>query len=219
MSVGSRIAKARNAKGLSQGALGRLVNVGQTTIQGWEADRNEPDLDKLQLMAEHLDKSAAWLAFGDAFMNALSSELGGISSAYLRVPFNDIGAGAGGPRLAGEADDGQTILLPESLVTHQLRAAPDHLVAFPVHGQSMSPLLPDGTVVVADMRKRQIGGGGLFGIDDGDGLVVKWVEKIRDSDPPKLRFVSENKSISPYERLAEEAGIIGLIVWRMGRVE
>lgn len=218
MSLGERIAKARNEKGLSQAVLGSMLNVGQTTVQGWEADRNEPGIDKLIDLCGQLNTNPVWVAFGDQVFDDLRREFAPHIAGYLAVPYNNIGAGVGGPRLPDEADPNESILLPEAVVKHEIRALPEHLIAFPVHGQSMSPSLPDGTVVVADMRKKTIGGGGLFGINDGDGFIVKWVEKVRGSDPPLLRFISENKNISPYERMAEEAGIVGLIVWSMGRV-
>lgn len=137
---------------------------------------------------------------------------------YVPVKYLEVGAGAGGPRKLGESEENQEILIPEAVVRGQLAALPAHLIAFPVVGHSMLPLLHDGSVVVVDTRKTVLGGGGLFGFDEGDGAQVKWLERVSSSDPPKVRIISENKRFEPQERLASELTIIGMIVWSMGRI-
>ena len=45
------------------------------------------------------------------------------------------------------------------------------------------------------------------------GLVAKRLEHIRNSDPPAVRVISDNKFYPAYERTAEEIRIIGRIRW------
>ena len=63
--VGERIAKARRAKGLSQAALGRKVNVAQTTVSSWEVGRTEPARDEVARVAAELDVPLADLELGE----------------------------------------------------------------------------------------------------------------------------------------------------------
>lgn len=59
--LGQRIKKLRDGKGLSQGELGKLVNVGNTTISQWENDKRIPDLATLDKLANVLKTSSDYL--------------------------------------------------------------------------------------------------------------------------------------------------------------
>lgn len=52
---------------------------------------------------------------------------------------------------------------------------------------------------------------GILVLDDGMGLVAKRLEHLSNSDPPAVRFISDNHFYAPYERSAEEIRIIGRI--------
>ena len=45
------------------------------------------------------------------------------------------------------------------------------------------------------------------------GLVAKRLEHIPNSDPPRVRIISDNPIYSPYEAVADEINIIGRIRW------
>jgi hypothetical protein len=45
------------------------------------------------------------------------------------------------------------------------------------------------------------------------GLLAKRLEHIPNSDPPRVKIVSDNDRYAPCERLAEEMAIMGRIRW------
>ena len=51
---------------------------------------------------------------------------------------------------------------------------------------------------------------------DGNGPVVKRVEAV-GGEPPRLRLISANADYPPYTCLAEEAHIVGKVVWKISR--
>jgi transcriptional regulator with XRE-family HTH domain len=51
MAVGSRIRKAREARGLTQGKLAEAINQAQTTISSWERGRTEPTREDVARVA------------------------------------------------------------------------------------------------------------------------------------------------------------------------
>ena len=53
---------------------------------------------------------------------------------------------------------------------------------------------------------------------NGSGLVVKRVEILPHTEPPRLRLVSANPAYAPYTRLADEAHIVGTVLWVLGKV-
>ena len=44
-------------------------------------------------------------------------------------------------------------------------------------------------------------------------LVAKRLDHIPNTDPPRVRIISDNPLYSPYEGTAEEVNIIGRIRW------
>ncbi len=86
-----------------------------------------------------------------------------------------------------------------------------------VEGDSMTPTLIDGDIVLVDTGRRPPSPPGIFVLHDDEGndsgLVAKRLEHILNSDPPRVKIVSDNDSYAPYERLIEEMNIIGHIRW------
>lgn len=61
MSFGSILKCLRNEKGINQTELGRLINVGKTTISGYENDSSFPDKETLKKIADYFDVSIDYL--------------------------------------------------------------------------------------------------------------------------------------------------------------
>ena len=108
--------------------------------------------------------------------------------------------------------------LPEAMLRHEGGADPDNLKILKVRGNSMEPEMREGDRVVVDTARRQPTIGELFVLSDGAGVVVKRVETVRDADPIRLRLLSANPDYAPYTCLAEEARIIGKVLWTIKRV-
>jgi phage repressor protein C with HTH and peptisase S24 domain len=120
------------------------------------------------------------------------------------------GMGGGG---TGEGDGG-TIAFSRSLVETDLRSAPEHLMAVVAEGNSMEPHFYGGDQVLIDRRRTSLAAPGAFCLWDSDGYVIKFLERIQGSDPPKVRIVSSRSDLyPPYERLVEECDIRGRVVW------
>lgn len=118
------------------------------------------------------------------------------------------GMGGGGN---GEGEPGRA-LVPRLLVEERLRAQPGDLLLVDVRGDSMDPDFQHGDQILIDRRDRDPRQPGAFALWDGDGFVVKLVEKM----PAKagwLRIFSANPRYSPYEIHENEARIMGRTVW------
>lgn len=60
-----RIRDAREAKGLTQTALGELIKRKQSTVVEYESGQTEPNTAMFQMLSDALGVSAIWLAFGN----------------------------------------------------------------------------------------------------------------------------------------------------------
>ena len=80
-----------------------------------------------------------------------------------------------------------------------------------VEGDSMLPTLHHGDIVLVDLARRAPTPPGIFVLHDGMGLVAKRLDHIPNSEPPRVRIISDNPLYAPYEGTAEEVNIIGRI--------
>lgn len=120
------------------------------------------------------------------------------------------GMGGGG---TGEGDRG-AIAFSRNLVESILRAQPADLLAIEAEGNSMEPDYLGGDQILIDKRRRSLASPGAFCLWDGDGYVVKYLERVQGSDPQRVRVISRNHDLyPPYERLVEEIDIQGRVVW------
>lgn len=62
--LGGRLSRTRESKGLSIPHVARRVGVKPKTIQEWESDRSEPSVEHLKLVVGVLDVSMVWLLHG-----------------------------------------------------------------------------------------------------------------------------------------------------------
>lgn len=74
MSLGERIRNARDAKGLKQAELAKMIDVkSAAVISNWEKDVNKPDADKIIRLCEVLGISASYLL--DYYENTMNVSL------------------------------------------------------------------------------------------------------------------------------------------------
>ncbi|MDE0382088.1 MAG: LexA family transcriptional regulator [Rhodospirillales bacterium] len=122
------------------------------------------------------------------------------------------GAGALNEEFAGEK---ARWYLPEGMIRHEGDADPGSLRVLRARGDSMEPLISDGDRLLVDLARRTPGTGEMAVLWDGSGLVVKRVEVMPHEEPPRLRLHSANPEYEPYTCLAEEAHIVGKVVWTL----
>ena len=82
----------------------------------------------------------------------------------------------------------------------------------------MEPELREGDRLMVDTVRRVPATGEMFVLWDGTGLVVKRIEHVRDTDPPRLRLKSTNPDYDDYTCDPEEAHIVGKVLWTVRRV-
>ena len=103
--------------------------------------------------------------------------------------------------------------LPEGMIRHEGDADPGSLRVLRARGDSMEPLISDGDRLLVDIARRSPDTGEMAVLWDGSGLVVKRVEVLPHAEPPQLRLHSANPDYEPYSCLAEEAHIVGKVIW------
>ena len=136
------------------------------------------------------------------------------------------GGGEAPPRYIADGNGGLAVAddvcgewtLPDYYLQSELRVAPAQARIVEVQGDSMEPTLRSGERVMVDLADTRPSPPGIFALWDGYGVVVKRIEHILNSDPPRLRIASDNAHHREYELTADEVKIIGRIVWAARRL-
>ena len=103
--------------------------------------------------------------------------------------------------------------LPESMIRHEGDAEPGNLRVLRARGDSMEPLVSDGDRLLVAVTRRAPATGEMAVLWDGTGLVVKRVEVLPNAEPPRLRLISTNPTYELYTCLAQDAHIVGKVLW------
>ena len=126
-----------------------------------------------------------------------------------------VGLGGGG---TFEGDVGE-VSFSRDLIENELRAPADALLAMVAEGNSMEPDFRGGDQILVDTRRKTLAQPGAFCLWDGDGHVIKFLEKVPGSSPAAVRVISLNAIYEPQVRLVEEINLVGRVVWFGRRVQ
>lgn len=212
---GAALAKARKKLGWSQAVLAEKARAFAI-----EADEDFKLSQQLigQFESGITKKVPRWVRYARQAMeaaaegNELAPDLppGDPSTAYLEVDILPTFGGMGGGG-NGEGEVAQA-LLPRALVEDQLRGKPKDFLLIEVRGDSMTPEFLHGDQILIDRRDVNPRQPGPFALFDGDGIVVKLVERI-PGRREWYRVFSANSRYSEYEVQEEDVRILGRPVW------
>jgi hypothetical protein len=148
----------------------------------------------------------------------------GDMNGNLTVDEVDLRAGMGGIGLVDHQNNGGALsdlvvdqwVFPKSLFADRRGINAGSLRIITVRGNSMAPLIEPNSRVLVDTDDRIPTPPGIFVVFDGLGVMVKKVEHVAFSDPPRVKLSSVNPDYEPYERTLEEAHIQGRVIgqWR-----
>ena len=230
---GERIVLARATARLKQKDVADHFGIRPVSVHQWEVGQTQPDPRKITALAGLLGVSVEWLLSGHGEMMKLPhgpddrSGAGGAGrtappESYVAVKMAAVRPGMGGPADAFVEDETQYSYFPAGLIA-ELRARPEDLWVMQVEGQSMSPYLEAGDMVMVDSTRTSPSQPGVFVVWDGFGMVCKWAERVMPSDPPAIRLISQNPMFKPVELTVGEPGeaeayIMGRVVWMSRKV-
>ena len=99
------------------------------------------------------------------------------------------------------------------MLRHEGGSDPANLRILRARGDSMEPLVGEGDRLIVDISHRAPSTGEMAVLWDGLGLVVKRVDAVAGSEPAELLLISANPNYGPDAILAEDAHVVGKVVW------
>ncbi|MEQ1969601.1 helix-turn-helix transcriptional regulator [Xenorhabdus nematophila] len=224
-----RIKQARLAKKITQAELADMLGVTPQSVQQWESS-TEPRKSRLTALASILEADVNWLLFGET-TNPLKKDAGQLppenewttispwdsrtplDSDEVEVPFlKNIEFACGSGRCIDVDYSG--FKLRFSKATLRRVGAPTDgstILCFPAKGDSMEPIIPDGTAIAIDISNKKIIDGKVYAIEQ-DGL--KRLKCLYRRPRGKLLIRSYNRDEYEDEVADEDqVNIIGKMFW------
>jgi phage repressor protein C with HTH and peptisase S24 domain len=155
-------------------------------------------------------------ATGERPLVATSPTRAPTDARTIRIEELDVRASAG----AGLTGENEKVVaewqVPSGVVRGYSTAPATEMRIITVMGDSMEPALLPGQRVLVDTGDRKPSPPGIFVVWDGLGLVIKRVQMVPHSEPPRVKITSDNVKYESYERSLEEAYIQGRVIgqWR-----
>jgi phage repressor protein C with HTH and peptisase S24 domain len=239
--VGQKIREARDNAGLKQPELAAKLGWGQSRISNYERNVREPGLDDLSAIAKVLRIDVADLlpttqyqakppqtySLGEEpvsfSVDANALRAGGFElwdsktplyADEVALPFYmevELSAGAGSE--VQREDNGFKLRFAKSTL-RKSGVQPEHAACVKITGDSMEPVLPDGSTVGIDTNDKNIKDGKMYAIDHDGMLRVKMLYRLPGGG---LRVKSYNSHEYPDETYTPEQAIairvIGKVFW------
>lgn len=146
-------------------------------------------------------------------------ESGGVDwSAYIQVPHYGVQASAGNGSVVHDEDVVDHLVFKRDWVVRSMGLDPQALALIDVRGDSMSPTINDGDLILLDTRPSRQTTEGIYAINLADGLLVK---RLRLRLSGAVEVISDNARYGTEtingEQLAQ-LHVVGRVVWQGRRV-
>lgn len=232
-SVSKRLKFLLTEQGIKQNELARMLSTSPQTVNNW-MKRDSISREAAQQIAEKLGYSLDWLLAGEGRpkknqeSNIPPESQWGTVDAWdkntplpadeVEVPFlKDIEFACGDGRVHSEDHNGFKLRFSKATL-RRVGASTDGsgVLCFPATGDSMEPMIPDGTTVAIDTNNKRIVDGKLYAIgqsDGGDGQ-LKRIKQLYRKPGGKLIIRSYNSDAYPDEEAdIDSVEVIGRLFW------
>lgn len=219
-SIGERIAQARRAKEMTQPQLAKVCGWdSQGRVSNYERDRREPKSNDMRTLASVLGVSESWLWTG-AEGHARVSQCGMVGEWIdgekpeedeVDVPFLgevELSAGSGTTEVVEVSK--ATIRFPCQLL-RSVDVVPSAVACCRVTGDSMEPVLPNGTTVGINTHQTAIVDGKMYAVEYGGLLRVRTLQRLPGG---KVLLRSANPSYGDEEvEVGDGFRVLGRVFW------
>ena len=199
--IGKRIARKREEAGLNQSELARRLGVSpQAYLFSGEEPKARGPISNAQLLGP---------------MDVWDDETP-LENDEVYVPFlKEVELSAGSGRTAIQQSSSRKLRFGK-LTLRQQQVDPSNAVCVTVSGNSMEPVLPDGSTVGIDQGSTAVVDGKMYALDHGGELRVKVLYRLPGGG---IRVRSYNSDEHPdeeythHEMLTQEIRVLGRVFW------
>jgi phage repressor protein C with HTH and peptisase S24 domain len=222
--MNERIKERRKLLRLTQPELAKLIGVTKATISQWESAATSPKGKNLYNLAKNLQCTTDWLLFGKESKPKSNAEWAGpmetwdsntpLSDDEVEIPFYmEVELAAGHGMAEAQHYFGPKLRFAKSTLRRS-NVNPENAACVRVSGNSMEPVLPNGSTVGVDTSQTNVIDGKMYAINHDGMLRIKTLYKLPGGG---LRLRSFNTDEWPDERYEGDSinliKIIGKVFW------
>lgn len=226
MDFPQRLKRARERRNLNQTELGKLLGVSAQTVQQWEAGDTMPRHRRIDTLAKQLGVRPQWLIFGEGDMlepaqdemvlhhtEVVESDEP-LAADEIEIPyFREVEMAAGDGRTQVIENHGRSMKFSLARLG-RAGVKPENAACATISGNSMEPVIVDGSPIGIDKGSRHIIDGQIYALDHGGMLRVKRLYRMPLN---RMRVVSDNAEEYPEEVYSladpDTPKIIGRVFW------
>ncbi len=212
--IGKRLRFLREnlLKKVSREKFVRELGVSARTLQSYEEDETSPDANFLnRLWAKYNGQLTLedfnWLLMGERHAAAKPDE-------YAHIPLYDVRASAGGGAYVEAEHITDVLAFRKEWIANELRVSVKDLAVIFVEGDSMTPTLNPGDIMLVVKDHGTMPQDGIYVISLDGTLLVKRLQKLLGG---RIAIQSDNSNYRPQEVDLKQAHadfcIIGRVVW------
>ena len=231
--LGKRIALKREQAGLNQSELARRLSVSPQAVQKWESEVSIPRGRRLDEIALALSTTVGFLITGEAYARSAgeksNAELLGSVDVWdddtpldddeVYVPFlKEVELSAGSGRTGVEESSNRKLRFGRISLRNK-GVDPGSARCVTVAGNSMEPVLRNGSTVAVDTSSTKVVDGDMYAIDHAGQLRVKQLYRVPGGG---LKLRSFNRDEHPDEEYTaqqihdQELIVLGRVFWSGG---
>lgn len=201
--------------------LAKRSQLSRRVIDKYRSGESEPNRPRLVAMARSGGVSVEWLASGEGPMvYEPAVEVDAPSDGYVALPRYDVRAGAGTGAIVEQEQLVDWIYFKQEWLRRTLGISPQQLGIIEAVGDSMSPAISDGDLLLVDVGEPQLRGDGVYVIAVDDVLLVKRIAiqlsggLVISSDNPQYQATRQEIMRDDLDRVR----LVGRVVWVGGRL-
>lgn len=206
--IGERIKVLRGE--MHQTELADRLGVHKNTIVNYERGERFPDAPiLLKILQLFPGTNPAWLLTGEGTRRKSEPAQEG----FVMFPRYDLMVGAGPGRLVASEQIVDFVSFREEWIRDFLRVPKKDLALLTVKGDSMSPSLSDGDMILVDLRTSRIEDSAIYVLEFEDALLVKRIQRMLDGS---VVIKSDNQFYDPEvlsKDRVEALKVVGRVVW------
>lgn len=223
-----RIDQRRKAMGLNDKALSLSADMSEDGVRNWRrrlknGENFGVNASSLQKVARALGVTEAWLVHGDdqddakvfpgkeQRLEAAREALAASRSDFRHIDVYDIEASAGDGAIVSSEQPLYDLAFRREWLEGMTRAADAELAVIRAKGESMSPTLTDGDMLLVDTTKKNINYDGLYILRYDDVLRVKRIDL--NPSTRRYRVKSDNPLYDTFEVEAADLDVVGRVIW------
>jgi transcriptional regulator with XRE-family HTH domain len=224
----SGLFQAREARGMSRGELVKRSGVSKQQLSRLENGQIRLRLDHLKPFAGPLGYTPEQILLWGRLSEVAPPDDGAVAGGRQTAAFKkslgnlrvrEIDTRASGAKSGALLFKSDFWLFPESFVGQELNTSSKNLLVLEVGGDSMAPTILSGERVVIDRKHKNPSPDGLYAIRDPLGsVVVRRLQVLRASNPPRVNIISDNHNHAKEEVLLSKLEIEGKVVCCLKRV-